>query len=90
MTAYFDDLGGALQRSRQLIGSNHECDADFDLRTLEETLVYDVTLCLESPGFPADLREKGHRIILQHGVNTRPLNDLTHPRWRRSKTRFGP
>ncbi len=75
MTAYFDAIGTALLRARQL----DERVAYDRLREIEEGLVYDVTLCFESPGFPADLRERGHRIVLAHGVHTRPVNDLTHP-----------
>jgi len=76
MTAYFDNLGSALLQARELEG---DLKLDNRLREIEEGLVYDVTLCFESPGFPADLRERGHRIILKHGVHTRPLNDATHP-----------
>lgn len=76
MTAYFDEIGTALGLAQKL---ENERALDKLLREIEEALVYDVTLCFESPGFPADLREKGHRIVLKHGVHTRPINDATHP-----------
>lgn len=75
MTAYFDQLGTQLSLARAL----PQDKAHYRLIEIEERLVYDVTLCFESPGFPPDLRDKGHRIILKHGVHTRPLNDATHP-----------
>lgn len=75
MTAYFDNFDHALKLASIL----SEDRANDLLKKIEEELVYDVSLCLESPDFPTDLRERGHRIILQHGVYTRPLNDPAHP-----------
>lgn len=40
----------------------------------EHTLVYDVTLCAQQPGFPEDLREAAYKLMLRHGVATLPVN----------------
>lgn len=45
----------------------------------EDKLVWDVTVCAESPCFPSNLRTRLHRIVIDHAIECRPANADTHP-----------
>jgi hypothetical protein len=64
MTSYFDNFG---QRVFAAQGDLHTA-----LRALEEEIVFDCTVAIELPGFPEDLRARGHGIMLQYGYETLP------------------
>ena len=73
MTAYFDAIDKEIAEIADQAmhpDTRKKCWAD-----IEEKLVWDATLAAESPGFPQDLRDKLHRLVLEHAVVARPVND---------------
>ncbi len=75
MTAYFDGKGQAVgEISRNHRTSENWSVAEFDaLRKIDETVVFDVTICVEWPGFPEDLRKKVHEVVLHYSVECQPV-----------------
>lgn len=74
MTYYFDEKGSRLHAIRKLLGSeSYTAEAHDALRKLDAEVVWDVTLCVESPDFPLDLREAVHKKILEHSVEGQPI-----------------
>lgn len=66
MTYYFDKFGAELGETSKL--RNDPTALAQRLTELEHRLVRDVSIAAEWDGFPADLRESIHRLILRHGV----------------------
>lgn len=67
MTAYFDSKGTELrdiEAGVSIMGEWGRVEYDA-LNKLDESVVWDVTLAVESPGFPDDLRDHAHRLILK-------------------------
>jgi hypothetical protein len=76
MSSYFDEIDRQIgQASRLEFPTSVET-----LRKIEETLVFDVSVCIMMPGFPEELRNAANAIILEHGVEVRPCNSPDNPR----------
>lgn len=75
MTAYFDDCARQIHEASVKLRLPSENFAALEaLRLIEEKMVFDVTVAAMLPGFPADCREMIHKVVLKHGVHTRPVN----------------
>lgn len=68
MTSYFDDVNTAIYNLRT---DDNKYDT---IKTIEEKLVGDCTVCAMMPGFPDDLRKRVHEVVLKHAVYCLPLN----------------
>lgn len=67
MTSYFDDFDQKTEKAGK--------EEDYiTMRELETKFVFEISVCISFDDFPADLREKAHRIILDHAVDARPAN----------------
>lgn len=69
MTAYFD---AQITRLRVLQDATYADDPDAfgRLVDLDRAVVWDVTLAVESPGCPEDLREAVHRVVLRYSLQS--------------------
>ena len=70
MTTYFDRISSAIDDTRRL----PEFAMTDALETIETRMVFDATIAAELPGFPDDLRDAIHRVVLRYGVATLPVN----------------
>jgi len=77
MTSYFDDKHERLHAAE---GAFHRTgDHAAFAKALDEIdteVVHGVTICSEMPGFPEDLRDRLHLIVLKHSVASLPVNCL--------------
>ncbi len=78
MTAYFDSKHEDLAKLAAvditaLVGEDVSTHYR-KLVELEGLIVWDVTLATEMPGFPEDLREQVHKLVLKYGTETQPVN----------------
>lgn len=78
MTFYFDKFGNELD---DVWRQNPDLTGIEKIRALEHRLVRDVSIATEWPGFPADLREAIHRIILRHGVESEGCDNEKVETW---------
>lgn len=80
MTAYFDIFGekvDSIRRKVRDIGTDaayaaYAAKLDEQLDKAEETILYDVTICVESPGCPEDIRDAAHRVLLRYSIQATP------------------
>lgn len=75
MTAYFDSTHSKIRDivSRADVDLWEKAKA-FDI--VEEALVFDCTIAAEWPGFPEDLRDVIHKIVVKLGLASLPINML--------------
>lgn len=69
MSSYFDKWDSEQRRIKSLPQGLVRQDAH---REHELKLVWDITLCVESPGCPEDIRDAAYRIMLRYGVHSLP------------------
>lgn len=75
MTHYFDQKHHLIQEAEKLtFPANVQ-----RLREIEESVVFDVSVCIMCEGFPADLQKRANQVILDHAVDCRPCNALDNP-----------
>lgn len=77
MSSYFDDTDRRIREAKfpdQVEWDGLLCSA---FEAIERKLVFDVTVAAALPGFPADLADAVHRVVLRHGVTTLP--DVAEP-----------
>lgn len=80
MTAYFDTFASEVDKAVRLDAAAPQEERQWErLAELEERIVREVTLAVELPGFPADLRLAAHRAMVVHGVTTQPQSCF--PAW---------
>lgn len=72
MTFYFDNKGEQLAKVQKMLDFSRE--AQLALEAIDNTVVFDVSVCAEMPGFPVDLRGAIHRTILKYSVMGQPAN----------------
>lgn len=77
MSSYFDDTDHRLREAKptdQAEWDGLPCSA---FEAIERKLVFDVTVAAALPGFPADLADAIHRVVLRYGVVALP--DVAEP-----------
>jgi hypothetical protein len=78
MTAYFDsrheEINKLAANDINTAGVQGAYDLMRRLVELESAIVWDVTIAAEMPGFPEDLRDQVHRVVLKYGTETLPVN----------------
>lgn len=73
MTAYFDDVDARLRELTERWGEAvWVWRDDYALEQLDRTIVTDVSCCAEWSGFPVDLRDLVHEVVLRHSVVAQP------------------
>lgn len=69
MSSYFDAVD---QRISEVSNDDHH--AAEKLEAIEQSLVFDCTVCSMLPEFPTGVRAMVHEAVIQHGVGTAPAN----------------
>jgi hypothetical protein len=78
MTAYFDQRHEEVNALKAIDPEAHP-EVYRKLVELEAAIVWDVTLAAEMPGFPENLRDQVHRLVLKYGTETQPVNAVAAP-----------
>lgn len=68
VTAYFDETHEII---REAFGKGY--DGYREQEQVECKLVFDCIVCSEMPGFPPELRERIHKVVLEKGARSQPI-----------------